>query len=114
MKEPIKIQIKPLSVNQAWQGKRFKTVAYKAYEKQLLLLLPNIEFPPPPYKVYYEWGFSNMASDYDNPTKLVQDIASKKYGFNDNAIREATIKKVKVPKGDEYIQFRFEHYGDKT
>jgi len=29
----IEIPIKPLTVNKAWQGRRFKTPAYKQYEK---------------------------------------------------------------------------------
>jgi hypothetical protein len=37
------IQIKPLSVNQVWQGKRFKTPKYKSYEMQLMLMLPPIK-----------------------------------------------------------------------
>jgi hypothetical protein len=35
------IKIKPLSVNKAWQGKRFKTNEYKQYEKEVSLLLPS-------------------------------------------------------------------------
>jgi hypothetical protein len=35
-----KINEKPLSVNLAWQGKRFKTPAYKKYEKEMLLRMP--------------------------------------------------------------------------
>jgi hypothetical protein len=35
-----KLNEKPLSVNLAWQGKRFKTPIYKAYEKELLLRMP--------------------------------------------------------------------------
>jgi hypothetical protein len=35
----MKIQIKPMSVNIAFQGRRFKTPLYKKYEKDLMLLL---------------------------------------------------------------------------
>lgn len=102
----IKIDYKPLSVNQAWQGKRFKTPAYKKYERDVLLLLPNIEIPDPPYKIYYEFGMSNALSDFDNPVKLLTDLLQKKYGFNDRDIFEAHIKKVKVKKGSEYFSFK--------
>lgn len=105
----IKLDIKPLSVNEAWQGKRFKSPKYKAYEKALMLMLPAVRLPDPPYKVYYEYGFSNSQSDYDNPTKEFQDILQKKYGFNDSKIYEANIRKVVVKKGQEYIKFRIEH-----
>ena len=40
------LMIKPLSVNEAWQGKRFKTNSYKSYEKDVMRLLPaNLEIP---------------------------------------------------------------------
>ena len=39
----INLKIKPLSVNKAWQGKRFKTPEYKKYEIQMLRMLPNIK-----------------------------------------------------------------------
>lgn len=100
-----KIFIKPLSVNECWQGRRFKTKAYKFYELELLLKLPKLKIPPPPYKIYFEFGMSNIQSDWDNPVKPFQDILQKKYGFNDRNIFEATVKKMKVKKGSEYIYF---------
>ncbi len=99
------ISIKPLSVNQVWQGKRFKTQKYKSYEKEVLLLLPMIKVPKPPYKVYYEFGMSSSLSDWDNPIKPFQDILQKKYGIDDRDIYEANVKKVKTIKGQEYIKF---------
>ena len=101
----IQLKVKPMSVNYAWQGKRFKTREYKIYQLQCMVLLPKIQLPNPPYKIYYEFGFSNNLSDWDNPVKPFQDILQKKYGFNDNDIMEAHVKKVIVPKGKEYIKF---------
>ena len=45
----IKVEIKPLSVNAAWQGRRFKTEAYKKYEKEVLSALPELVLPEKPY-----------------------------------------------------------------
>ena len=105
--QPITIKIKPLSVNLAWRGQRFKTPLYGQYESAVLFMLPKIpNFPLPPYRIEYEFGFSNMASDFDNPVKLVTDILQKKYGFNDKDIMEAHIKKVIVPKKSEYFKFK--------
>lgn len=70
--------------------------------------LPNIKLPEPPYSVFYEFGVSNKNSDWDNPTKPIQDILQKKYGFNDRDIHSATVKKVLVGKGKEYFKFRIE------
>ena len=105
----MKINIKPLSVNQCWQGKRFKTPKYKAYEKELLLLLPNkLEVPLGSLKITMKWGFSSKLADYDNPIKPFQDILQKKYGFDDKVIFEANITKEIVKKGEEYIEFTIE------
>ena len=103
----IKVDIIPISVNKAWQGKRFKTPAYKAYEKHLLLLLPKIVVPPGKLKLILEFGMSNMASDWDNPVKPFQDILQKKYWFDDRNIWEAQVTKFKVEKGQEYVKFEF-------
>lgn len=101
-----KVKIKALSVNAAWQGKRFKTPEYKAYERDLFHLLPKgLELPTGPLALFLEVGQSNMAADFDNPVKPFVDILSKKYGFNDKLIVEAIIRKRKVEKGDEYISF---------
>ena len=97
-------KIKPLSVNQCWQGKRFKTPKYKTYEQELLDSLPNLKLPEPPYSIYFEFGFSNAASDWDNPIKPLQDVLQKKYGFNDKDIFQALVIKTKVKKGEEYFK----------
>lgn len=101
----IKKNIKPLSVNECWQGQRFKTNKYKIYEHELLLTLPAQTLPPAPYSIYFEFGLSNVLSDYDNPVKPLQDILQKKYNFNDKEIFEAKIVKKKVAKGSEYFIF---------
>lgn len=106
----IRIDIKPLSVNEAWKGKRFKTDVYKKYERDCLFLLPKISLPPPPYKITYVFGMSNTLSDFDNPVKLCTDILQKKYRFNDRDIYEALIKKVLTEKGKEYFEFSIEHF----
>lgn len=98
------MNIKPLSVNECWQGKRFKTQAYITYEKELLWTLPKIKLPDPPYRMCFVFGFSNMCADFDNPIKPLVDILQKKYGFNDKDIHLAEILKVKVPKGHEYFK----------
>ena len=105
----IKINIKPLSVNDAWKGKKFKTPKYNKYIRDLLLLLPKMEVPTGKLIARYEFGFSSRGSDWDNPVKPLQDILQKKYGFNDSLIYEAKVIKKIVPKGEEYLKFSLEH-----
>lgn len=98
------IKIKPLSVNEAWQGRRFKTPEYKSYEKALMLLLPNIEIPPRPWDITLIWGV-NPLMDWDNPIKPYQDILQKRYGINDRYIYHADVTKVDVKPGCEFVSF---------
>jgi Holliday junction resolvase RusA-like endonuclease len=100
-----KINIKPLSVNQAWQGKRFKTNLYKQYEHDVLLLLPQIKIVDPPYRLNLIVGFSNKASDLDNILKPFLDILQKKYGINDKHIEVLHIEKQIVTKKNDFISF---------
>lgn len=102
----IELQIKPLSVNEAWKGRRFKTDSYKNYERSLLFLLPKSkrEFNKGDMiRIEFVFGFSNAASDLDNPVKMTMDILSKKYGFNDRNVWELEVKKKVVEKGSEFI-----------
>jgi len=104
------IFIKPLSVNQCWQGRRFKTPNYRTFEKNVLELLPDDLYLPKNGKlvIYITFGFSSVMADYDNAIKPFQDILQKKYGFDDNRIYEAHIFKDIVKKGKEYIKVRIE------
>lgn len=94
----MKIFYKPLSVNEAWKGRRFKTAAYKQYERDILFLLPKIALPTPPLMITFIFGFKNMASDIDNPVKPLLDILQKKYGFNDKDVHSMLVLKVKSDK----------------
>ena len=102
----INLNIKPLSVNKAWQGKRYKSPEYKKYEIQVLRLLPDIEINEfKRLKITY--GFSNMMSDIDNPTKLVLDLLQKKYNVNDRDLIYLVLHKEKTKKGEEFIEIDF-------
>lgn len=99
--------IKPLSVNEAWQGRRFKTETYKTYSKELALKLKPIKIDfKERLKVDMVFGFSSHGSDIDNPIKPILDIIQKKYGINDNKIYEMNLKKEIVPKGKEFIEIK--------
>jgi len=108
------IKIKPLSVNQAWMGKRFKTPAYKRYEKEVLGLLKIIEIPEGYLEIRVVFGFSNKGSDFDNPIKPFVDCLQKKYDFNDNRIKRAIIDVEHVKKGEEFIEFEIIEYKQKV
>lgn len=89
------INVKPLSVNAAWQGRRFKTSLYKAFETEVLLKLRPITIPVyDKLRVDVTFYFKNKNSDIDNGIKPFLDILQKKYKFNDSRIYELNVKKV--------------------
>lgn len=101
-----RVGVKPLSVNKAWQGRRFKSAAYTLYQQQVKALLPDPKpIGEPPYRLTLRYYFSNPASDIDNPTKPFQDILAKHYGFNDKQIYSKTVDKFIVPKGEDRIEY---------
>jgi len=102
----MRIKIKPLSVNQCWQGRRFKTPEYRAYERSFYYLLPDVKIPKGRLKLFLIFGLSYSGSDADNLVKPFLDILQKRYGFNDNQIYELEIKKEIVEKGQEFVDFR--------
>ena len=99
------LNIKPLSVNEAWQGKKYKTDKYDAYIAKLLLLLPKIQIPEGKLKLEIIVAYSNSSADIDNCLKPFIDVLQKKYNFNDKNIYVIHIEKVIVKKGCEYIDF---------
>lgn len=102
----MRLDIKPLSANDMWKGRRFKTKEYKTFEKSVLMMLKPMQIPDGDLEIYLKWGFSSAGSDWDNPIKPFQDCLQKKYGFNDNRVVRALVEKVKVPKGKEFIEFK--------
>ena len=100
----MKVNIKPLSINQCFQGRRFKTPKYKQYEKELMILLPALNVPSGLLEVVITFGLSSKLNDIDNGLKPFIDILQKKYLFNDRDIYKLIVEKKIVPKGEEFIE----------
>jgi len=92
------LETKPLTVNACWQGRRFKTPAYKDYEIELGYMLKR-------YKQYAVSGFVEITykfylknwkkSDIGNPEKALTDILVKnKLIDDDRFIMKLTITKI--------------------
>ena len=105
----MRIDIKPLSVNEAWQGRRFKTPKYKNYERSVLLMLKPCKIDLEAHlRVFLTFGYSNTLCDIDNGLKPFIDILQKYYKINDRKIYELVVKKEIVKKGKEFIEFKIE------
>ena len=101
-----KLNIKPLSMNEAFLGRKRKTAKYRDYEIKLPVLLPELEIPDKgPLGLRLRVGLSNRAADVDNTIKPFVDVLQSHYCFNDNRVYIIEITKVKVQKGEEYISF---------
>lgn len=109
----VKLDVKAMSVNRAWQGRRFKTTDYKDYERLLINELPDLDdyfnFEQPLHLTVI-FGLSNMASDVDNGLKPFIDVMQKKYEFDDKFIFGMEIDKHLVARGHEYIFFEILPY----
>jgi len=104
----IKLHIKPMSINNAFKGRKFRTKEYDIFIVQCLRLLPNkIEIPDETnIKLALEFGFSSRASDIDNCVKTFIDCLVKKYKVDDRFIYELHTFKTIVKKGEEFIKFK--------
>lgn len=88
--------INPLSINKAFQGRRFKTKFAKEYERLLFTALPKEEMIKGKVEITYHFYLKHHAlTDYDNCIKILQDILVKKgYIEDDRKIYKATIYKI--------------------
>ena len=101
-----RVNLKPLSMNEAFMGRKRKTAAYRNYEIKVPKELPDLDLPERgPLGLRLRAGLSNRAADLDNVVKPFLDILQANYGFNDNRIYFIEMTKVKVQKGEEYIAF---------
>ncbi len=102
------LQIKPLSINCAFKGKKYRTSEYDAFIKNMLMILPKtMHFPDEKnIKIAFEFGLSNRSADLDNFLKTTIDCMVKKYRVDDRYIYELHVFKAIVPKGKEYIKFK--------
>ena len=107
------LPIKALSVNRAWQGRRYRSVAYNQFRRVVSVFLNKIRPTKPPEKpilFHGEWGVSNMRSDTDNPCKPFLDILFEWWDMKDHWVEFIMLEKTKTAKGKEYVRF---HVADK-
>ncbi len=102
----ITLKLKPLSVNMAFQGRRFKTPIYNKYINNVIAILPRIDIENTKLQLNVEFGYSSKLADIDNALKPFIDCLVKKYGVDDRNIYRLEVDKVIVKKGEEYIKFK--------
>lgn len=92
------IKVKPLSVNQCWEGRRFKTRVYDDYIKECLYSLPKkSQIKAKRVAIEITLYLKNAErSDTDNFLKPILDIIVKKgWILDDRYVYKITAEKVK-------------------
>lgn len=105
------LELKPLSVNEAWQGRRYKTIAYKMFEEDALKLLRHKDKIEGEVEVYYTFGLKNYGiTDVDNLIKPLQDILVKA-GYIEDDRKVVKVTAMKKRADEDFIGFSITPYG---
>lgn len=96
----LKIDIKPISINYAFQGRRFKTKKCKEYEASLWYRLPKKPMITGDVEVFFDFFLVNYKkTDISNLVKVTEDIiVKKKYIEDDRKIVKMHLSKKKSDK----------------
>lgn len=109
----IKLPVKPLSVNKAWQGRRYKTPEYHAYEREVSLLLPRVHVGGI-VEIFYTFHLiHHKTTDTSNLIKLLEDVMVKKGIIDDDRFVYSFHAK-KVPAEVESIEIDIVPYTTTT
>lgn len=89
-----KIEVPPLSVNQAYTGRRFNTPRKKDFMEKVLFELQGCELVDcvAPYEIRFIF-YIDKRQDIDGCIKCSQDIICDYFGINDNQIYKLVAEK---------------------
>ena len=104
MIKKIRIPLAPISVNECWQGRRFKTSKYDDFIQDMLLVMPARKCVEGALSIHLTFGLpSLLRGDLDNLVKPVLDCMVKKGWIKDDRyINEIVARKVKSK--EKYIE----------
>lgn len=93
----ILIPIKPISVNQCWQGRRFATNKYKDFTKDMLRVMPNQIIVKGNIELKIKLNLKSLLrGDIDNFVKPIVDCVVKKGWIEDDRfIQNLEVEKMK-------------------
>ena len=99
------LDMKVLSVNKAWKGRRRKTEDYKKYEIDVARMIGRCEsgFTGPVQITYTFYMINHTMADNDNPVKPLQDILVKLGYIEDDRFVYRTILN-KIPCDENYAE----------
>lgn len=97
-----KIPLKPLTVSNAWQGRRFKTSSYKKWEQDALHFIPKTTVYGPVSVVVELYVKNHKRIDVDNCLKTLLDTLTKS-GIYDDDSKIYELHVYKYQSDDEFI-----------
>lgn len=98
------VKVKPISINKAFQGRRFKTSECKEFEEELSYLLPKARLIKGEVEIRLTFFLKNYKrTDISNLVKILEDILVKK-GFieDDRKVKRMTLEKIQYK--EDYIK----------
>ena len=111
----IVINLKPVSTNKIWKGKRWMSKEGAQFKKDCLLLLrakqAKLKVMEGEMSIHFRFGLSREM-DTSNCIKLVEDCVALALGVDDIKFRGMTATKEKVAKGKEFIAVEITDYLD--
>lgn len=103
-----KLRIKPISVNEMYKGRKFRTKKCHLFKEQMALHLRDLDLPKllPKEEFFMIYRFyTSSQNDVDNLIKATQDSICTSLGTDDRYISGLFVRKIKVKKGEERIEF---------
>ena len=102
------LELKPISVNEAYKGRKWMTDKHREFKKVAAILLSRMDFPKlkekEPFYIIYHF-YTDASVDIDNMVKVVQDCITQCLGTDDRYIYGLYIEKHKIKRGNERIEF---------
>lgn len=113
----IEVPLKPMSINVAWQGKRYKTKRYKNFEKAFFLSTsqPHTTIKEEVVVIYVFYLKYYGRTDVGNLEKPLSDLITKRnYIKDDRYIKSINLIKKRVKdKKEQRIDIYIEPYTEK-
>lgn len=109
------IELKPISTNRIYKGKRYLSAEARKFKEDARMYLrqcfQEYNIPAGDLHVYYRFGVSRKM-DVDNCVKLFQDVLCDYLGIDDSRIRAVTAIRDKVSIRSEFIGFKILPFKD--
>lgn len=114
----VSLNIKPVSTNNLYGGKRYKKKEAKEFENTISWLLKiyanSVKLPEQGELELITRFYVSRKFDTSNCLKLLEDCISKHFQINDRRFAGHKISRVKVKPGQEKIKFLIRPYEDKN